>query len=192
MDINSLKKSGLVIKLNNEPYQITFSQHSRTARGGAFVRTKLKNLITGQTLEKTFNSSDKIEKANIEKANANFLYSQNDKFFFMNNNTYEQFFLNVNSLGNQKKFLKEGEEVEVLLFEKNPVNIELPQKVNLKVVESPPNIKGDSATSPSKNVVLETGFTINTPVFISKNDIIKINTETGEYVNRTSCGNPKS
>jgi len=184
MDINSLKKTGLVIKLNNEPYQIVFSQHSRAARGGAFVRTKLKNLITGQTLEKTFNSSDKIQEADIQKAKANFLYSKNDKFFFMNNSTYEQFFLNVNSLDNQKKFLKEGEEVKVLLFEKNPVNIELPQKVNLRVIESPPNVKGDSATSPSKNVVLETGFTINAPVFISKNDIIKINTETGEYVSR--------
>ena len=184
MDINNLKKTGLVIKLNNEPYQITFSQHSRTARGGAFVRTKLKNLITGQTLEKTFNSSDKIQGADIEKAKANFLYSENDKFFFMNNNTYEQFFLNVDSLGNQKKFLKEGQEVKILIFERNPVNIELPQKVNLKVIESPPNIKGDSATSPSKNVVLETGFSINVPIFISKDDIIKINTETGEYVSR--------
>jgi len=186
MDINNLKKTGLVIKLNNEPYQITFSQHSRTARGGAFVRTKLKNLITGQTLEKTFNSSDKVQGADIEKAKANFLYSENDKFFFMNNNTYEQFFLNINSLNGQEKFLKEGEEVEVLLFEKNPVNIELPQKVNLKIIESPPNIKGDSATSPSKNVVLETGFSINVPVFISKDDIIKINTETGEYLSRVS------
>jgi len=184
MDINSLKKIGLVIKYNNEPYQIIFSQHSRVARGGAFVRTKLKNLITSQTLEKTFNSSDKIQEANIEKAKANFLYSENDKFFFMNKDTYEQFFLNINSLGDQKKFLKEGEEIKVLLFEENPVNIELPQKVNLKVTEAPPNIKGDSATSPSKNVVLETGYTINVPVFISKDDIIKINTETGEYVSR--------
>ena len=184
MDINNLKKTGLVIKFNSEPYQIVFSQHSRTARGGAFVRTKLKNLITGQTIEKTFNSSDKIQKADIEKIKANFLYSKNDKFFFMNNSTYEQFFLNVDSLGNQKKFLKEGEEVEILLFEGAPVNIKLPQKVNLRVIESPPNIKGDSATSPSKNVILETGFAISVPVFISKDDIIKINTETGEYTER--------
>ncbi len=189
MDINNLKKTGLVIKFNSEPYQIVFSQHSRAARGGAFVRTKLKNLITGQTLERTFNSSDKIEEADIEKTKANFLYSENDKFFFINNSTYEQFFLGVNSLGNQKKFLKEGEEVEVLLFEGIPVNIELPQKVNLRVIESPPNVKGDSATSPSKNVILETGFSISVPVFISKDDIIKINTETGEYVSRTSCEN---
>ncbi len=186
MDINNLKKTGLVIKFNNEPYQIIFSQHSRSARGGAFVRTKLKNLITGQTLEKTFNSSDKIEAADIKKTKANFLYSENDKFFFMNNNTYEQFFLNISSLDNQEKFLKEGEEVEILLFEENPVNIKLPQKVNLKVIESPPNIKGDSATSPSKNVVLETGYSINVPVFISKDDIVRINTETGEYVGRVS------
>lgn len=186
MDINNLKKTGLVIKYNSEPYQIIFSQHSRTARGGAFVRTKLKNLITGQTLEKTFNSSDKIEGADIEKANASFLYSEDDKLFFMNNSTYEQFFLNVSSLGSQRKFLKEGGIVEVLLFEGSPVNIELPQKVELRVIESPPNVKGDSATSPSKNVVLETGFTINVPVFVSKDDIIKINTETGEYVSRVS------
>jgi len=191
MNINNLKKPGIVVKFNDEPYQIVFFQHSRTARGGAFVRTKLKNLITGQTLEKTFNSSDKVQEAKIEKTKANFLYSKNNKFFFMNQSTYEQFFLDAKSLGGQKKFLKEGEEVQILIFEKKPVNIELPKKINVKVVESPPNIKGDSVITPTKIVKIETGFTINVPIFINKNDIIKINTETGKYVNRVSRGNPK-
>jgi elongation factor P len=186
MDINDLKEIGLVIKYNNEPYQIIFSQHSRAARGGAFVRTKLKNLITGQTLEKTFNSSDKIKKADIEKIKASFLYADEKKSFFMNKDNYEQFFLKNDSLGNKNNFLKEGETVEVLLFNNEPVNINLPQKVDLRVIESPPNIKGDSATSPTKNVILETGASLNVPIFIKKNDLIKVNTETGEYVSRVS------
>jgi len=186
MNINDLKKTGLVIKYNNEPYQIIFSQHSRTARGGAFVRTKLKNLITGQTLEKTFNSSDKIEEADIEKIKTNFLYSDQEKSFFMNKANYEQFFLKNNTLDNKKNFLKEGETIETLLFNNKPVNIILPQKVDLKVIESPPNIKGDSATSPSKNVILETGASLNVPIFIKKDDLIRVNTETGEYVSRVS------
>lgn len=185
MDINALKKTGVVIAFNNEPYQVIYSQHSKTARSQAFVRTKIKNLITGQVLERTFNSSNKIELADIEKTKANFLYSEKNKFFFMNNQTYEQFFLNQSSLSGQEKFLKEGTEVSVLIFNKEPVNIDLPKKVDLKVVESPPSIKGDSATSPMKIITLETGVKISVPIFIKKGDLIRVNTETGEYVSRT-------
>lgn len=184
MDVNELKKTGIIINFDNSPYQVIFSQHSKTARGRSFIRTKIKNLITGQILEKTFSSSDKIEKADIEKTKANFLYHEDDKFFFMNNENYEQFFLNKKILSNQEIFLKEGTEVEVLIFNQNPVNIELPKKINLKVIEAPPSIKGNSSTSPSKTVILETGVKINTPIFIKKGDIIKINTTTGEYVER--------
>lgn len=184
MDINDLKKTGVVINFNNEPYQVIYSQHSKTARGQAFVRTKLKNLITGQVLEKTFNASDKIRKTDIEKSKANYLYTQEDKFFFMDASSYEQFFLNRSLLSGKEKFLKQGIEVKVLIFNKNPVNIELPKKIELKVIEAPPNIKGDSATTPTKTVILETGIKLNVPIFIKKGDIVRINTETEEYVER--------
>lgn len=184
MEINDLKKIGVIISLKDEPYRVIFSQHSKTARGQAFVRTKLKNLITGQVLEKTFNASDKIESADIEKTKASFLYTEEKKFFFMNNQTYEQFFLPQASLMGQEKFLKEGLEVDVLVFNKKPVNIELPKKVDLRVVEAPPSIKGDSATTPTKTITLETGAKITVPIFVKKGDLIKVNPETGEYVGR--------
>lgn len=184
LTINDLKKTGLIIQLNNEPYQVIYSQHARTAQRRPFVRTKLKNLITGQILEKTFNSSDRIEEADVEKSKANFLYAENDNFFFMDSQSYEQFFLNKNSLFGQEKFLKEGLEVNTLIFNKNPVNIELPKKVDLKIIEAPPSIRGDSATTPTKTVTLETGARINVPIFVKRGDIVRINTETGEYVER--------
>lgn len=184
MDVNDLKKTGVIINFNNEPYSVIFSQHSRTARGGAFIRTKLKNIITGQTLEKTFTASDKIKLADVEKSKANYLYTEGNKFFFMDTNTYEQFFLNRSSLAGQEKFLKEGLEIKTLIFNKNPVNIELPKKIDLEVIEAPPNIKGDSATTPTKMVTLETGVKVNVPIFIKKGDVLRLNTETGEYVER--------
>jgi elongation factor P len=184
MDINDLKKTGVIIDFNNEPYQIIFSQHSKTARGRAFVRTKMKNLLNGQILEKTFNSSDKIKGSSVDKSKACFLYQKENHFFFMDNHTYEQFFLDKKSLSGQEKFLKEGLEVDVILYNKKPINIELPKKIDLKVIEAPPGIKGDSATSPSKTIVLETGLKINAPIFIKENDLVRINTNTGEYVER--------
>lgn len=184
MNINDLKQIGTIILINNEPYQVIFSQHARTAQRRAFVRTKLKNLISGQILEKTFNASDRLEAADVEKSRANFLYAEKDDFFFMDNKSYEQFSLNKNSLSGQENFLKEGIEVEVLLFNKRPVSVELPNKVELKVIEAPPSIRGDSATTPTKIAVLETGARISVPIFIKEGDIIRLNTKTGEYVER--------
>ncbi len=184
MDINDLKKVGVIIQFDNSPYQVVYSQHARTAQRKPFVRTKLKNLITGQILEKTFNGSDRIQEPDVEKSKASFLYAEGDKFFFMDSESYEQFFLTKNSLGGREKFLKEGLEVRTLIFNKEPVNIELPTKIDLRVVESPPSIKGNSATTPTKVVLLETGAEISAPIFIKKDDVIRVNAETGEYVER--------
>ncbi|MBU4369542.1 elongation factor P [Patescibacteria group bacterium] len=184
MQVNDLKKTGIVIALNNEPYQVIFSQHSKTARGQSFVRTKLKNLATGQVLEKTFNASDKVEEANIEKIKANFLYIEEEKAFFMNNQNYDQFFLPLKPLIDKKKFLREGLEVDILFFNKTPINVDLPKKVDLKVIEAPPSVRGDSATTPTKTVVLETKAKITVPIFVKKDDLIRVNTDTGEYVER--------
>ncbi|MDD4996318.1 MAG: elongation factor P [Patescibacteria group bacterium] len=184
MEVNDLKKIGSVIVINNEPYQVIFSQHARTAQRRAFVRTKLRNLSNGQILEKTFNTSDKIEGADVEKSKASFLYAEKDEIFFMDTQTYEQFSFKKSFLEEKEKFLKEGLVVEVLIFNKKPINIDLPKKIDLKVIEAPPGIKGDSATSPTKIVTLETGAKINVPIFIKNGDVIKINTETGGYVER--------
>ena len=184
MNINDLKKTGTIIEIENIPYKVIFSQHSQTGRGRAFIRTKLKNLITGQLIEKTFNASDKISEADISKSTANFLYNKDERFYFMDATNYQQFFLDKKTLNNKINFLKEGLEVKTIIFKKNPIEIELPKKVVLEVIQAPPSIKGDSATSPSKIVTLETGAKLSVPIFIKKGDKIRINTETGLYVER--------
>ncbi len=177
-------KVGTIISYDNQPYVITTAQHIKVARGGANVKTKLKNLINGTTLDKTFNGSDKINEADIERSKANFLYSSGTSYSFMDNNTYEQFELEKEVIGMQADFLKDGQTVDVMLFKNKPVSIKLPVKVELKVIESPPGVKGDTAGSANKMITLETDKEIRAPLFINQNDIIRVNTETGEYVER--------
>ncbi len=186
MDINELKKIGSMIEINGQPFVVLESQHARTAQRRAFVRTKLKNLISGVTMEKTFNAGDQVKEADVERAKANFLYQNDQNIHLMNMSTYDQVALNKNILAGKEKYLKEGQEVIIILFNQNPINVELPKKVELKVTEAPPGIRGDSATNIMKQVMLETGLKINAPLFIKENDIIRVNTDSGEYVERVS------
>ena len=185
LSINEIKL-GTVIAHNNEPYQVIYTQHVKMGRGGANLKTKLKNLITGQALELTFSGGDKAEEADLERTKANFLYQEGDAFNFMDNESYEQFSLNREAIGEPADFLKEGLTVDVLVYKQNPVSVKLPVKVGLKVVSSPPGVKGDTAGSASKVVTLETGRQVKAPLFINEGDVIKINTETGEYVERVN------
>ncbi len=177
-------KTGKTISLNNEPYLVIFHQHSKMGRAGAVLRTKIRNLKTGAVIEKTFQGSDKIETAEIEKSKAQFLYREGENYFFMDNVNYEQFSLPKSVLGNLTNYLVDGTEVTILNYNNAPINIELPVKVELKVVEAPPAIRGNTADGGSKLVTLETGIKVNTPLFIKQGDIIRINTETGEYTER--------
>jgi elongation factor P len=185
MEMNDLKKLGTVIKINNNPHVVIESQHSKTARSKACVRTKLKNLITNATLEKTFNASDKIESADIERTKASFLYSDNNEAFFMDSNTYEQLALPINIVSEQINFLKEGQEVSVMLYENRPISIILPTKIELKITETEPATRGDTAQgSVTKKAKLETGAVINVPIFVQQDEMVRVNTEAGEYVER--------
>ncbi|MEA2088634.1 MAG: elongation factor P [Patescibacteria group bacterium] len=177
-------KLGSTLKFNNEPYIVIFAQHLKMGRGGAILKTKLKNLINGSVLEHSIKGSDKMEEADLERTKASFLYSEGSDYFFMDESDFEQFSLNKNILGDKVRFLKEGTIVNILNFEKKPVAIELPTKVELKVTSAPPGIKGDTAQGGTKAVTVETGATINAPLFINNDDIIRVNTETGEYVER--------
>ncbi|MFA5926253.1 MAG: elongation factor P [Parcubacteria group bacterium] len=177
-------KTGKTISLNSEPYLVTFHQHSKMGRAGAVLRTKLRNLKNGAVLEKTFQGADKIEEAEISKSKAQYLYRENDEYFFMDNASYEQFSLPASVLGKLTKFLKEGVEATILNYNNRPINIELPVKMEFLVVEAPPAIRGNTADGGSKQVTLETGIKVNTPLFIKEGDILRINTETGEYVER--------
>lgn len=177
-------KLGKVISINDEPYQIVFTQHIKVARGGAVVKTKLKNLANGSTLEKTFSGSDSIEDADINHRKANFLYAQDGDYFFMDNEDFEQFQFSKDALGDMSKYLIEGQEVDVLLFNDKPVAVDLPTKITMTVKSAPEGIKGNSAGAVTKVVVLETDLEIRTPLFIKAGDKVVVNTETGEYIER--------
>src|SRR3989344_4590409 len=159
-------KLGTVLNLNNEPYQVVYTQHIKVARGGATLRTKLKNLVSGSTLEKSFSGSDKAEEADLTHASANFLYEQGGKAVFMDNENFEQYEFNQDILDDSLKYLKEGQTCDILIFNGKAVTMALPKKVTLTVTAAPPGVKGDTSGSATKTVTLETGLEVKTPLFI--------------------------
>lgn len=183
LSLNEIKV-GKVIDLNNEPFLVAKTDHHKMGRGGAVLKVKLKNLINGNVLDKTFQGNDKAEEANTEKRKANFMYFDDDNANFMDNENYEQFSIALDAIGEKKKYLKEGTDVDVLYYDNNPVAIDLPIKMEFKVISAPPGVKGNSAGNVTKQVELETGLLINAPMFINEGDIIKVNTDTGEYAER--------
>ncbi len=183
LDISKIKQ-GTIIQLDNDPYLVIKSDHHKMARGGAVLKTKLRNLVNGNILDKTFQGNEKAEEAHTEKKKANYLYNDEDNAHFMDNETYEQFSLSLDSLGEKKNFLKEGIDVTILYFEGDPVAVELPIKMEFEVTQAPPGVKGNSASNTTKQVELETGLTISAPMFVEKGDVVRVNTETGEYVER--------
>ncbi len=175
---------GTFLIYNGAPHQLIFREHSKLGRGGAILRSKIKNLLTGAILDLTFKGSDKFDEAQMSRSKASFTYREGDKFNFMDSATFEQFELSKEQLGTQADFLKEGVEVDVLSWNNKPINISLPFKVDLEVTEAPPAIKGNSAGAVTKLVTLETKARINAPIFIKAGDLVKVNTQTGEYVER--------
>lgn len=183
LSLNEIK-TGKIIQVNGEPYIIAKTDHHKMGRGGAVLKTKLKNLINGNILDKTYQGNDKAEEADTEKKKANYMYKDENDAYFMDNDSYEQFGISLEQIGEKQKFLKEGTDVNVLYFESRPVAVELPIKMELKVVSAPPGIKGNTAGNVTKQIELETGAVINAPLFINEGDIIRINTDTEEYVER--------
>ncbi|MCU0679750.1 MAG: elongation factor P [Planctomycetes bacterium] len=177
-------KTGRVIQWNNEPYVVVKTDHHKMGRGGAVLKVKLKNLINGNILEKTYQGNDKADEAETETKKANFLYKDADNAYFMDNSSYEQFSLSLEGLGGKEIYLKDGTDVDTLYFNNNPVAIDLPIKMKFKVITAPPGIKGNSAGNVNKQVELESGASINVPLFINEGDEIIVNTDTGEYVER--------
>lgn len=185
LSLNEIKL-GKIVKISDEPYVVIKTEHHKVARGGAVLKTKLKNLINGNVLEKTFQGNDKIEEAETGTKKVNYIYKDETEANFMDNETFEQFALPLDQIGDKIKFFKEGTDVNVLYFQGKPVAVELPVKVALKVISAPPGVKGNSAGNVNKVVELETGAEISVPMFINKGDEIRINTETEEYVERVS------
>ncbi len=177
-------KTGKRIVLDGEAYAVIYNEHSKMGRAGAVMRTKLKNLTNGAVTEKTFQGSDKVEEADISKSKAQYLYREGDQFFFMDNDTYDQFAIDKDALGDAPQYLTEGLEVTLLNFNNAPINIELPVKITLEVTEAPPGLKGDTQSGGDKLVTVETGAKITTPLFVETGDRIIINTERGDYVSK--------
>jgi elongation factor P len=185
MDISDIKL-GAVVLMNNQPMQVVWSNRMRTAQRKPVMQTKLKNVITGKVIEYSFKFGEKVEEADVARERANFLYADNDGTHFMNQETFETVDLPKDVTEEQEKFLKEGTEVQILRFNNIPVSIELPIKIELKVVEAPPSMTGNSGGSVTKPVVLETGLVVNTPMFIKEGEMVRVDTRTGEYVERAN------
>ncbi|MEK7528829.1 MAG: elongation factor P [Patescibacteria group bacterium] len=177
-------KVGRVVKIGDEPYVITSNSFMRTAQRKPVMRTKLRNVKTGKALDKTFVSGENFDIVHIEKTNSQYLYKDTESVYFMDSQTFEQFSITLALIGDQINYLKEGQDTVVTTFEGSPIGLELPPKVALEIIDTPPGVKGDTATGGTKPATLETGFTVQVPLFLNIGEKIRVNTETGEYVER--------
>jgi len=184
LDYSELKK-GIQIIIDGEPYEILEARPLKMAQRRAVLQTKLRNLITGNVFSRNFQQGENFEEVEISKFEAKFLYSHKDHYFFSEKDSpSKRFDFGSEQIGEQAKFLKPGQIVEGIIFEEKIINVSLPIKVQLKVIEAPPGVKGERAQAGTKQVTLETGVKINVPLFIEVGEIIEVNTETGEYVRR--------
>jgi len=178
-------RNGLIIKFKNDLYSIQEFQHVKPGKGGAFVRTMLKNLKTGRVLDNTFRSGESIEPVRVERRKYQYLFKEHSGLVLMDNDTYEQISVAEEMFDGGDKFLKEGEEVDLLLDDQDQiVTVEIPLFVQLKVIETEPGFRGNTATNAMKSAKLETGVTINVPLFIDQDDLLKVDTRTGQYMER--------
>ena len=177
-------RNGTTFEMEGNVYRVVEFQHVKPGKGAAFVRTKLKNVITGAVLEKTFNPSDKYPGAEIEKKEMQYLYNDEDLYYFMDNDTYEQIPLNKEQIGDALKFIKENMSVTMLSYKGSVFAVEPPLFVELEITETEPGFKGDTAQGATKPAIVETGASVNVPLFVEQGDVIKIDTRTGEYLSR--------
>lgn len=179
-------RKGLKLEIEGVPYQIVDFQHVSPGKGAAFTRTKLRNLLTTNVVEKTFRSGDKVEGANIEIKEMQYLYKDAEGYHFMNTANYEQVALTPERLADNVGFLQEQLQINVMYYNERPIGVELPTFVNLKVTETAPGVRGDTATGGSKSATLETGASVQVPFHISEGDILKIDTRDGSYVEKVN------
>ncbi len=177
-------KNGLTIEYDGQVFQILYFQHVKPGKGGAFVRTTLKNLLTGATVDKTFRAGEKMEQARVERRQMEFLYSTGDEYVFMDTRDYDQVTLMENIVGEARQFLKENTPVSVTEYKGQVISVELPPSLELKIVETDPGLRGDTASGGSKPAKLETGAIVQVPLFVSEGEVIRVDTRTGQYLER--------
>jgi len=179
-------KTGTTIDMDGSPCVVIDYQHSKMGRGGAVLRTKLRNLKTGSVFDITFKSSDKFEEAVLQKRMCTFLYAEGSEYTFMDGESFDQFNLTKAEVGDKSRFLKEGAEIQILFYEDKPVSIVLPIKMEFEITHTEPGVKGDTAQGGSKPATIETGATITVPLFVKIGDVIRVNTDEGTYVERAN------
>ena len=177
-------RNGVTFEMDGQVVSIIEFQHVKPGKGAAFVRTKLKNIVSGGVVEKSFRPTEKFDLAHIEKREYQYLYSDGDLYNFMDTETFEQIALSAENVGDSLKFVKENEMVKLCSHNGNVFSIEPPITVELQITESEPGVKGDTATGATKPCTVETGATLNVPLFINQGEIIKIDTRTGKYLSR--------
>lgn len=183
--INDLK-TGTTFELEGQPFVVLEYQHSKQGRSGAVLRTKIKNILNGSILQRTFSGSEKFNEVQIERKKVQYLYADDNRYYFMDQEDYSQFDMSKDELGLLVNFLNDGEVVQAQYYQGKPINIELPIKMDFRVTEAAEGLKGNSASSSTKTVTLETGYTVNVPLFIKQGDKVRVNTTTGEYVERAN------
>jgi elongation factor P len=178
-------RKGLKVKYKEDPYVIVDFQHVKPGKGGAFVRTKLKNLVTGRVLDETFRSGEKLEQPDLEDKEVQYLYfDPKDGYVFMDKATYEQLHFSEDQVGDNKNYLLENMDLYISIYQGKPISLDFPTTVNLEVIKSDPGVKGDTATGATKPATLSTGLVVQVPLFINEGDVLKVDTRTGEYIER--------
>lgn len=177
-------RTGLTIEIDRDVYQVVDFQHVKPGKGAAFVRSKLRNLRTGATIDKTFNAGEKVPRARVDRREVQYLYNDGQDYHFMDMETYDQFSMEKDQLDDAVKYLKENMNFQILMFQGKSVGLDLPNHVELKVVETTPGIKGDTASGGSKPATLETGYIVQVPFFIEEGDVLQIDTRSGHYIKR--------
>jgi elongation factor P len=183
IDVNELRK-GVTFELDGRLFKVLEYSHNKPGRGNATIRTKVRDLRSGNVLDKTFQSGDRVQDIRLDHHQATFLYSDENLFHFMDSENYEQTAISSAVVGDNAPYLKEGQEIKLTFHESEPIDVELPASVDLKVVEAEMAVKGDTATGATKNVKTETGLKVAVPLFVESGDTIRVDTRTGEYLTR--------
>jgi elongation factor P len=183
IDVNDLRK-GVIYEYDGSLFRVLEYAHHKPGRGNAIIRIKARNIRTGSTIEKTFSSGDRVQDVRLDYHNVQYLYKDGEMYYFMDPETFEQPAFPGNMIGDAAGFLKEGMEVKLTFYQNEPLDIELPTSVDLKVVQSEVAVRGDTATGVTKKVVVETGASVDVPIFVKEGDVIRVDTRTGSYVTR--------
>jgi elongation factor P len=177
-------RAGVVVELDGDLYAIVQSQHVKRGRGSAYVRARIRNLKTGAITERTFNAGEKVPRAYLEHRDMQYLYHDGDHYIFMDQETFDQVTIDAELLGDGRLYLKDNTVVTVVYYEGRPIGVELPNSVDLVVVDTPPGIRGDTAAGSSKPATLETGAVVQVPFFVEVGNVVRVDTRTGEYLER--------